>query len=354
MISRHLTILSIAVALLIAIPVQAMANLITAASATFSCGPPASFTATFIGIDLDPTHSYQVNFTLTATSPTGTVLSTGPLSQAIPPGRSGDFSVTYVNGTAANIVAGITYTLAGTASLYDITAGATTSTVSVTFPNNPNSQITCGNQGGGLCVQGSKANANFNGTPIYSGSSIWFNANLKSSGIPSTGATVFFTGSTVTINNTTYPVPNAQINFMPSATCASTTFNASTNTWITTVPVSGNTDDIFFDGVALGVGTLANIQNPVVWNGTFSTNTPGVSIQWKWGAAVYKAFTGYDGLSVKPSHSLACGINNGDQAGTPENPVTQKQLIGGARGGGGSNFTGSWSGTFNVTPVCPH
>jgi len=27
-------------------------------------------------------------------------------------------------------------------------------------------------------------------------------------------------------------------------------------------------------------------------------------------------------------------------------------VIGGARGGGGSNWTGSWSGTVNVTPVC--
>ena len=34
---------------------------------------------------------------------------------------------------------------------------------------------------------------------------------------------------------------------------------------------------------------------------------------------------------------------NGDQAGTPEN--VKQYVVGGARGGGGSNFTGSYSST---------
>src|SRR6185437_279416 len=55
-------------------------------------------------------------------------------------------------------------------------------------------------------------------------------------------------------------------------------------------------------------------------------------------------------LNVKPTHSNACGFNNGDHAGTPEAKKIQQSVIGGARGGGGSNFTGSWSGTQNVAP----
>jgi hypothetical protein len=197
--------------------------------------------------------------------------------------------------------------------------------------------------------------SNFNGTQINAGSFIWFNANFKASGIPSTGATISFTNSTISLNGTTYPVPNAQITFTPTASCASVTFDAGTNTWISTVPSSGNVDDIFFDGMALPVtNNLVNVQNPVVWNGTFSTTTPGITVQWKWGAAVYTNFTtAYNSLNVKPTHQQACGLNNGDQAGTPENIQFQSGVVGGATGGGGSNFTGSWSGTANVNLVCP-
>jgi hypothetical protein len=99
--------------------------------------------------------------------------------------------------------------------------------------------------------------------------------------------------------------------------------------------------------------------NPVSWEGTFSTNgTSGVSIQWKWGAAVYSTFTtDYNALAVKSGHQTACGQKNGDHAGTPEGINNSDQpwkqfVLGGARGGGGSNWTGSWSSTQHVSPVC--
>src|SRR5262249_36828038 len=40
-----------------------------------------------------------------------------------------------------------------------------------------------------------------------------------------------------------------------------------------------------------------------------------------------------------------------DHAGTPEN--RKASLVGGARGGGGANFTGGWSGTDKETIKCP-
>jgi hypothetical protein len=83
------------------------------------------------------------------------------------------------------------------------------------------------------------------------------------------------------------------------------------------------------------------------------TGTPGISFQWKWGAAVYALFsTNYNSLDVKPTHQNACSYNNGDHAGTPENAAFQSTVVGGGTGGVGSNFTGSWSGTVSVTPVC--
>jgi hypothetical protein len=155
----------------------------------------------------------------------------------------------------------------------------------------------------------------------------------------------------VTLNGATYSAPNAVVIYSPSASCASITFDAGTNTWINTVPASGNVDNIFFDGLDLPVpkGGLTP-----VWNGTFSTCIPNVNIQWAWGAAVYTQFTtAYNSLNVKATHQNCCGGNNGDQAGTPENSADQSGLPGGGTGGGGANYTGGWSGTDNVTPVCP-
>jgi hypothetical protein len=130
---------------------------------------------------------------------------------------------------------------------------------------------------------------------------------------------------------------------------------------MTTVPVSGD-DEIFLTGLAFqmpDVGLLGGI-NPVDFQGTFNvtTDVPGIGINWKWGAAVYSSFTtNYNQLAVKAGHKTACGAPNGDHAGTPEgvnsnNLPWKKFVIGGARGGGGSNFTGSWSTTVSLTPVC--
>jgi hypothetical protein len=203
--------------------------------------------------------------------------------------------------------------------------------------------------------QAAQNTSNFNGTPIPSGDSIWFNANFTAKGIPSTGATIFFQNSTIHYGITTLVVPNAQITFSPSATCATTTFNTATNTWITTVPISGS-DEILLSGLSYKLtAPLAGGTNPVTWTGTFTNKTAGITVNWKWGAAVYTTFsTDYNLLNIKPTHSASCSYNNSDHAGTPEGAdPTSGQLFksyvtGGARGGGGSNFTGSWSGTLSV------
>lgn len=201
-----------------------------------------------------------------------------------------------------------------------------------------------------LCSASTANASNFNGTPIPSGDYIWFNANFTASGIPSTGATISFQGSTIKFENTTLTAPNAQIMFSTSVTCATTSF--SNNLWTTIVPISGS-DEIFLSGLAFLVpsGGLPGGINPVTWTGTFTSNKPGVSVNWKWGAAVYTTFsTDYNSLGVKPTHSNSCSYHNSDHAGTPEN--FKSFVTGGARGGGGSNLTGSWSGTVSVIPVC--
>jgi hypothetical protein len=130
------------------------------------------------------------------------------------------------------------------------------------------------------------------------------------------------------------------------------------NTWITTVPVNGD-DEILLSGLAVPVpATGAPGGLDVSWTGSFNdVGAPGLSIQWKWGAAAYTSFpTDYNSLAVKAGHQTACGKPNGDHAGTPEgvnnSDQSWKQFVtGGARGGGGSNWTGSWSGTQSVSPT---
>lgn len=95
-------------------------------------------------------------------------------------------------------------------------------------------------------------------------------------------------------------------------------------------------------------GGLPGGINPVTWQGSFSTDTPGVEVNWKWAAAVYTGFSSdYNALGVKPVDDNTASIyKNSDHAGTPEN--FRSFVTGGARGGGGSNFTGGYSGTSSL------
>jgi hypothetical protein len=144
--------------------------------------------------------------------------------------------------------------------------------------------------------------------------------------------------------------------FSPSASCATTSFDSSSNTWTTTVPISGS-DEIFLTGLALQVpsGLPGGGISPNLC-GIFSASVPGIQVQWQWGAAVYTCWPPapgvYNMLNVKPTHQNACNVNNGDHAGTPENSAFQC-VTGGGTGGGGSNFTGSWSGTVSTSPCVP-
>jgi hypothetical protein len=107
-------------------------------------------------------------------------------------------------------------------------------------------------------------------------------------------------------------------------------------------------------------GGLPGGISPVDWTGSFgvSPSSPGVQIQWQWGAAVCSKFTtNYNALGIKAGHQTACGPSDGDHAGTPEGANSsdvpwKNYVVGGARGGGGSNWTGSWSSTNKVQLSC--
>ena len=190
--------------------------------------------------------------------------------------------------------------------------------------------------------------SNFNGTTIPGGSYIWFNSVFKPKGVPGSGATIQLSGASVSFTargqSYTVAIPDAVIIFSPSAAKAALTFTGSK--WVETVPASF-ADNSFLSGVPFPVpaGGLPGGISPVTWQGTITFFTAGVSLQWQWAAAVYSPFsTDLNALGVKPLHSTSLDqYPNGDQAGTPEN--FKADVIGGARGGGGANYTGSYSST---------
>jgi hypothetical protein len=198
----------------------------------------------------------------------------------------------------------------------------------------------------------STLSANFNGTAIPAGRTLWFNSIVKLTGVPSAGATVSLRSSTIQFaasgQNYTLAVPNATITYSQSATSASTSFDAVTNTWQTIVPLS-YTGNVFLSGLAYPVAAdLPGGVGPVTWAGTFTSATAGLSAQWKWAAAVYTQFaTDPKAIGAKPIDGGALNpYPNSDHAGTPEN--YKPYVTGGAMGGGGSNWTGGYSGTATV------
>src|ERR1700739_4212860 len=71
-------------------------------------------------------------------------------------------------------------------------------------------------------------------------------------------------------------------------------------------------------------------------------------MQWQWAAASFSSFsTDYSAIGVKPvDDNKASQYQNSDHAGTPES--YEAYVVGGATGGGGSNYTGSYSGTVSL------
>ncbi len=201
--------------------------------------------------------------------------------------------------------------------------------------------------------------SNFNGTNIAAGNYIWFDSVFSLPGFDpghlTNPVTLFLRGATITFtaNATPYTVnvPNASITYDPTVTTAATSFDTVNNQWVTILPTTNLSGNNFVAGVEFQVpaGGFPGGINPVIWNGSFSSSTPGLTVQWQWGAAVYSSFnTDYSQLAVKPvDDNQASQYKNSDHAGTPE--TFKAFVIGGARGGGGSNWTGSYSGT----QACP-
>ena len=195
--------------------------------------------------------------------------------------------------------------------------------------------------------------SNFNGTAIPGGDYIWFSSVGKVTGVGSTPVTIHITNQTITFNGTTLNLPDTTLVLTPGATSATASFGSGGWSIATPSKFSGS---LFLGGMGWQVpagGLAGGSVNSITWSGDFTTDTPGVGVQWQWAAAVYTQFSGNESaLNVKAVDDNNIGpIKNSDHAGTPES--YKPYVIGGARGGGGSNWTGSYTSTVSVTPQVP-
>lgn len=167
---------------------------------------------------------------------------------------------------------------------------------------------------------------------IAQGNTIWFAAvvnNVK--GLPAnqqvklyvTNASISFTA-----NNTPYTVqvPNAVVTLNSSVSGSkSTVYDLTNNRWSTSIASTNLTGNTFVTGAAFPVPVAlpAGIQN-VTWSASFSTDTPGITLQWQWSAQVFTQFsqtyattTNNNVLGVNPEDGTADAFGT-DHAGTPE------------------------------------
>jgi large repetitive protein len=186
--------------------------------------------------------------------------------------------------------------------------------------------------------KGSSCKGTFNSSNIGGGNTLWFNSSLHVTGLPWNGATITFTGQTIVVGGQTISVPDSKVIFSRNVTTATTTFT--NGQWVTTVPIGVN-GNVFLSGLGYQLPSGLNGGQNATWSGTFTSDSPGVNINWQWGAAAYSGFGSNNNLNVKPVDDSNWGWGDSNHAGTPEN--WSSHVTGGGSGWGGSNYAGSYS-----------
>jgi hypothetical protein len=262
------------------------------------------------------------------------------------------------------VVTGISNTAgSGTAAINETLVNTTTSAVNVTYVytltangciNTQNLVVTVNPAATVNCVINGSITSSFNSTSIPAGRYIWFNSSFNPGSLGSGTAPVTMTITNSVINFTansqqyTLNVPDSRVRYDASVTSASTQFI--NNAWETVIPRSYN-GYVFMGGLSYQVlsnlpGSISNIN----WAAKISIDKSNISLTWRWGAAVYTSFAAHSGLNIKPKNGNTQNTYaNNDNAGTPEN--YKSFVVSGAKGSGGTNYTGSYSSTSTATCV---
>ena len=187
---------------------------------------------------------------------------------------------------------------------------------------------------------------------------MWVNVHTKlsSSDLAINGDFLLFTGGSVSFGGTppayatpavlTAPIPDGKIIADNTVTVPITNFDSPTNTWITRVPLGYSSSDIFITAGAITSATgFTTAYKPSAIKGQFYSNiTPALTSAWFYGLAAYRPTFTYSDVGA-PGNVTSVG--GGIKAGTPQNQIAG--LVQGGSGGGGSNYTGSYSSTDNFT-----
>lgn len=314
--------------------------------------------ATSLTVTLSPTSI------VVGQSSTATVTLTGP-DMAIPIDPSALAGITLTSSVATDVLSN-----AGTCTPTPGSANGTANCVFTVTSTEPNGRTLTASFAGSADLAASTGTAqlivtepvqgrqsciasDFRNVAVAGGNYIWFNSIFRIRDVSKQTVHISFSNSTVQFQYTdasgnvvpvNLAIPNAQITIDPGVTVATTSYDPVNNVWNTTLPWDLD-DNAFLSGMPWLVpaaGLPADVE-PVNWCGTFAVDVSGAHIGWRWAAATYSSF-GSDGtvLGVKPINSDDDNpATNHDRAGTPEN--FKQFVIPGARGKGGSNYTGSYS-----------
>ena len=342
MLKKSVTLVWMVLGLVAISAVPASAHQLQSASATANC---QGFNLSVVAVALTVGRTYTVDYNFTVTCNGGTPVNVPGSFKFVATATtmtvttSGTFS-----GLSGNcVVTGTAFLVAGTNKVRTIIINGGTS-ATLDCPGFVCTIPPSGTQISGAPVSWNKFNT------VGSNDVVWINAHIgKPSGIPTNAATtVQFTGVTFTLNGQAYPLPDGFLIFDPSAPATPTTSYDSTylphGRWVTTLNPNNLFDEIFFDGQAVPVDSNISGGGSATISYTTESTDNILAFDWQWSAAVYTYWPGNNQAEILPYH-------NSLHAGTPLNPAVQQSLIQGPRGGGGSNFTGSWSGTGNG--ACP-
>lgn len=347
------------VAMIAMFATPAAAHVLTGATATANC---SGYSLTVDASDLTKGRMYTITYTFTVTSNGSSTTFPGTITFTATGSTATETASGTWNLTADSTVTG-SATLTSSGSTKPIFINGSKSATLNCAPPPP----ACSTGPQSLLYNVSEKSSN-------ASEIVWFNSHFKLQGsVPSTDFSVNATNQSITFGASTLPVPDAVITFTSSVSCASTSFNTTTNEWETSIPLSYAThaDEIFSAGLAyiLPAGFPGNVNN-VTWNVTFTSPTASsLTFQFQYGAANYLSENNkgdvfpltasgqpdYNAMMIDPAHNApTCnGYNGGDHSGTPENQEVKALVTGGGSGGGGSNWTGSWSSTPTYVCVAP-
>lgn len=162
-----------------------------------------------------------------------------------------------------------------------------------------------------------------NNGSMNAGSYLWFNSVLQVSGVKSKAVKIRFVNQTITSAGLSLNVSNATIIIDPAVTTATTEMVK--GEWITRVPLAATNGNIFISGLTYKLPASLSGNLKLSWNGTFTSDTPDVTLSWKWAAASYSDLAdSATALGIKPvDSSTLSSYKNADPAGTPEKYKTR-------------------------------